>query len=262
MRKLDPRGQVSWRWSVGSHAVRRSAAVRRCSSSLARLDRLRVGRPHPQRRLGAAGGSFLVLAALGARVALAAALAPLTRSARSRCWTIVVVGDPDADDPRARPPGRLQGGPHRARRRLSRRWPSGPSVTSSASVRHRQPPPAFRNSPTADSTTLKPHASSWRPTRAGTTGITMFVPTTTEFAQNGQRLVVLEPQRLGHERFDDRAPVVVPACRRARCARRSSSGQNVRSTWYSRSSTSSTVRTGAPSMRDSTVPADASERVR
>ncbi|MGE3621057.1 MAG: hypothetical protein AB7L84_11405 [Acidimicrobiia bacterium] len=33
-------------------------------------------------------------------------------------------------------------------------------ATSSASVRHRQPPPALRNSSTLDSTTSKPHASS------------------------------------------------------------------------------------------------------
>ena len=55
---------------------------------------------------------------------------------------------------------------------------------------------------TGDSTTSKPHASSWRPTRGGQAGITMVVPTTTELAQKRQGLVVLEHERLGHQRLD------------------------------------------------------------
>jgi hypothetical protein len=51
-------------------------------------------------------------------------------------------------------------------------------------LRQRHPPPAFRNSPTSQATTSKPHASSWRPTRTGVAGITTVLPTTTELAQN------------------------------------------------------------------------------
>ena len=79
---------------------------------------------------------------------------------------------------------------------------------------------------------------------AGRPGMTMFVPTTTELAQNASASSSLEPQRLGHERLDDLAAVARPSRSGRTIARRSSSGQNVRSRWYSRSSTSSTERTG------------------
>ena len=80
-------------------------------------------------------------------------------------------------------------------------------------MRQRQPPPAFRNSSTGDTTTSKPHASSWRPTRGGHDGITTVVPTTTELAQKAERLVVVEHERLGDERLDHLAAVGVPARR-------------------------------------------------
>src|SRR5207248_3096587 len=58
----------------------------------------------------------------------------------------------------------------------------GYSSTSSARVRHRQPPPALRNSSTLATATSNPHASSWRPTRGGHDGMTTRLSTTTELA--------------------------------------------------------------------------------
>ena len=82
------------------------------------------------------------------------------------------------------PPGRARGEGREAIT-AARPAPShGANRTSSASVRQRQPPPALRNSSTGDSAIEKPHASSWRPTRGGTDGMTMLRPTTTELAQN------------------------------------------------------------------------------
>src|SRR6266852_6051758 len=57
-------------------------------------------------------------------------------------------------------------------------------VISSGKVKQRTAPPAFRNSLTGDTHTSYPHLSRMRPTRAGQAGITITLPTTTQFAQN------------------------------------------------------------------------------
>ena len=56
-------------------------------------------------------------------------------------------------------------------------------VISSGKVKQRTAPPALRNSLTGDTQTLYPQCSRMRPTREGQAGITMTLPTTTEFAQ-------------------------------------------------------------------------------
>ena len=81
-------------------------------------------------------------------------------------------------------------------------------------MRQRQPPPALRNSLTSQPTTVKPHASSWRPTRGGTAGITTLRPDHDRVGAEGEGLLVGQPQRLGHERLDHRRAVAVPAHRR------------------------------------------------
>src|SRR5438552_13971301 len=56
-------------------------------------------------------------------------------------------------------------------------------VISSGKVKQRTAPPALRNSLTGDTQTSYPQRSRMRPTRGGHAGITMTLPTTTEFAQ-------------------------------------------------------------------------------
>ena len=95
------------------------------------------------------------------------------------------------------------------------RRPQVRSDTSSASVRQRQPPPAFRNSPTSQVTTSKPQRLELAADPDGRGRHHDRAAHHDRVGAEAERLLVLEPQRLGHERLDHLAAVGVPAHRRA-----------------------------------------------
>src|SRR4029453_16671581 len=70
-----------------------------------------------------------------------------------------------------------------------------PPLRGSFGQRH--PPPPLRNSSILQPTTVNPQASSWRPTRGGTAGMTMVVPPPTELAQNDRVSSSLSPRGSG-----------------------------------------------------------------